>query len=77
MERLVYIAIFAAALGSGLVAGIFFAFSTFVMGALGRLPQAAGISRDAIDQCRGDQSGVPVGLHGHSAFERRARRSQR
>ena len=44
MERLVYIAIFAAALGSGLVAGIFFAFSTFVMGALGRLPQAAGIS---------------------------------
>ena len=44
MERLAYIAIFAAALGSGLVAGIFFAFSTFVMGALGRLPQAAGIS---------------------------------
>jgi uncharacterized membrane protein len=44
MERLVYIAIFAAALASGLVAGIFFAFSTFVMGALGRLPQAAGIS---------------------------------
>ena len=44
MERLVYIAIFVAALGSGLVAGIFFAFSTFVMGALGRLPQAAGIS---------------------------------
>ncbi|MBZ0149824.1 MAG: DUF1772 domain-containing protein [Pseudorhodoplanes sp.] len=44
MERLLYIATFAAALGAGLVAGIFFAFSTFVMGALGRLPQAAGIS---------------------------------
>ncbi len=44
MERILYVAIFAAALGSGLVAGIFFAFSTFVMGALGRLPQATGIS---------------------------------
>jgi len=44
MERILYLATFAAALGSGLVAGIFFAFSTFVMGALGRLPQAAGIS---------------------------------
>lgn len=44
MERILYVAIFAAALGSGLVAGIFFAFSTFVMGALGRLPQSAGIS---------------------------------
>ena len=44
MERLLYIATFAAALGSGLVAGIFFAFSTFVMGALARIQQAAGIS---------------------------------
>lgn len=44
MERIFYVAIFAAALGSGLVAGIFFAFSTFVMVALGRLPQANGIS---------------------------------
>ncbi|MGQ9372021.1 DUF1772 domain-containing protein [Azospirillum sp. ST 5-10] len=33
-----------AALGSGLVAGIFFAFSTFVMGALGRLPAPHGIA---------------------------------
>ncbi len=32
------------ALGSGLVAGIFFAFSTFVMQALARLPAAAGIA---------------------------------
>lgn len=35
---------FAAALGAGLVAGIFFAFSAFVMAALGRLPNAQGIA---------------------------------
>lgn len=34
----------ASALGSGLIAGAFFAFSTFVMGALGRLPAAHGIA---------------------------------
>jgi uncharacterized membrane protein len=34
----------AAALGSGLAAGIFFAFSTFVMRALGRIPPAQGIA---------------------------------
>ncbi len=33
-----------AALGVGLVAGVFFAFSTFVMAALGRLPAAQGIA---------------------------------
>jgi uncharacterized membrane protein len=33
-----------AALGSGLMAGTFFAFSVFVMGALGRLPTEQGIS---------------------------------
>ncbi|WP_181824162.1 hypothetical protein [Chroococcidiopsis thermalis] len=32
-----------AALGSGLVAGVFFAFSTFVMLALARIPSAQGI----------------------------------
>ena len=32
------------ALGSGLIAGVFFAFSTFVMGALARLPAAQGIA---------------------------------
>jgi uncharacterized membrane protein len=32
------------ALGTGLIAGAFFAFSTFVMGALGRLPAAHGIA---------------------------------
>jgi uncharacterized membrane protein len=31
------------ALGAGLVAGVFFAFSTFVMAALGRLPSAEGV----------------------------------
>jgi uncharacterized membrane protein len=34
----------AAALGSGLIAGVFFAFSTFVMTALGRLSPAQGIA---------------------------------
>lgn len=33
-----------AALGCGLVGGVFFAFSTFVMRALGRLPPAQGIA---------------------------------
>jgi uncharacterized membrane protein len=33
-----------AALGCGLVAGVFFAFSSFVMNALGRLPPAQGIA---------------------------------
>ena len=34
----------AAAVGSGVVAGVFFAFSTFVMRALGRLPAPQGIA---------------------------------
>jgi uncharacterized membrane protein len=33
-----------AALGCGLIAGVFFAFSAFVMNALGRLPPAQGIA---------------------------------
>jgi len=40
------------ALGCGLIAGVFFAFSTFVMKALARVP---GDRRHAIDQHRGDQ----------------------
>lgn len=32
------------AVGCGLMAGVFFAFSTFIMTALGRLDQAAGIA---------------------------------
>lgn len=35
---------FAAAIGCGLVAGIFFAFSSFVMAALGRIPPEQGIN---------------------------------
>lgn len=35
---------FLAALGSGLAAGVFFAFSTFVMSGLARLPAPAGIA---------------------------------
>ena len=44
MNDFLDILIFAGVLGSGLVAGIFFAFSTFVMRALGQLPQAQGIA---------------------------------
>jgi len=40
----VFVLIFVAAIGSGLVAGIFFAFSCFVMAALGRLPSDHGIA---------------------------------
>ena len=35
---------FLSALGAGLIAGIFLAFSAFIMGALGRLPPEGGIS---------------------------------
>lgn len=38
------IAILLAAVGSGLVTGIFYAFSTFIMRALGRLPADKGIA---------------------------------
>jgi uncharacterized membrane protein len=44
MYHTLVIATFAAALGAGLIAGTFFAFSVFVMGALGRLPAAQGIA---------------------------------
>ncbi|KGM30943.1 anthrone oxygenase family protein [Inquilinus limosus] len=43
-ERVVSVLIFLSALGSGLAGGIFFAFSTFVMGALARLPAPQGIA---------------------------------
>lgn len=42
--RLLTLLTFVAALGSGLVAGVFFAFSAFVMQALGRLPADKGIA---------------------------------
>lgn len=43
LEAILTILIIAAALGSGLVAGTFFAFSTFVMKALGETPGRGGI----------------------------------
>jgi uncharacterized membrane protein len=44
ISNVTFVLIFAAAIGSGLVAGIFFAFSSFVMAALGRLPSDHGIA---------------------------------
>lgn len=44
MDRLLFASTFLSALGAGLIGGLFFAFSTFVMTALGRLPPAGGIS---------------------------------
>lgn len=43
-ERILTIVTFAAALGAGLIGGVFFAFSSFVMGALARLPAPQGIA---------------------------------
>lgn len=43
-DEFLYVITFIAALGAGLVAGIFFAFSTFVMKALHRLPPVQGIA---------------------------------
>jgi len=43
-EKLFVFLTLLAALGSGLIAGVFFAFSAFVMTALGRLPQDQGIA---------------------------------
>lgn len=42
LERAIFTLTFAAAIGSGVVGGIFYAFSTFVMAALGRLPSEQG-----------------------------------
>jgi uncharacterized membrane protein len=44
MSGAIYAATLVSALGCGLVAGVFFAFSTFVMSALKRLPPAQGIA---------------------------------
>jgi uncharacterized membrane protein len=42
LDRTILALTFAAAIGSGIVGGIFYAFSSFVMAALGRLPSAQG-----------------------------------
>lgn len=44
INQAIVAATFAAAIGCGLVAGIFFAFSSFIMGALGRIPPEQGIT---------------------------------
>ncbi len=44
VNEIVFVFTLVAALGCGLVAGVFFAFSTFVMKALGRVPPEMGIS---------------------------------
>jgi uncharacterized membrane protein len=43
MDQLLFSVVLVAALGCGLIAGVFFAFSTFVMKALARLAAAEGI----------------------------------
>ncbi len=44
LDNLLFSLTFGSALGSGLMAGLFFAFSVSVMSALGRLPSAQGIA---------------------------------
>jgi uncharacterized membrane protein len=44
MQIVLVISLVAAAIGSGLVAGIFFAFSTFIMTAFARIPPEQGIA---------------------------------
>jgi len=44
IDGLVFVLAFVSALGCGLIAGIFFAFSNFVMKSLARLPAAHGIA---------------------------------
>jgi uncharacterized membrane protein len=44
LDNFIFALAFAGALGSGLVAGIFYAFSSFVMGALGRIPPEQGVN---------------------------------
>ena len=44
IDRLLFTLAFLSALGSGVMAGLFFAFSAFVMTALGRIASAAGIA---------------------------------
>ncbi|MBX5142949.1 DUF1772 domain-containing protein [Rhizobium lentis] len=44
MQIVLILSLVAAAIGSGLVAGIFFAFSTFIMSAFSRIPAEQGIA---------------------------------
>jgi uncharacterized membrane protein len=44
IDKVLFVLTLLSALGCGLIAGVFFAFSTFVMKALSRLPAAQGIA---------------------------------
>lgn len=44
LDKFIFVMTILAALGSGLIAGVFFGFSTFVMKALERLPSAEGMA---------------------------------
>jgi uncharacterized membrane protein len=44
LDDLLFLLILVCAIGSGLIAGVFFAFSSFVMKALDRIPAAQGIA---------------------------------
>ncbi|MBB2718847.1 UNVERIFIED_ORG: putative membrane protein [Rhizobium etli] len=44
MQTILILSLVAAAIGSGLIAGIFFAFSTFIMTAFSRIPAEQGIA---------------------------------
>ena len=44
LDQVLFVLIFVAAIGTSLVSGIFFAFSSFVMAALGRLPAPHGVA---------------------------------
>jgi len=44
LQRLLFLLTLSAALGCGIVGGVFFAFSTFVMPALARLPASHGVA---------------------------------
>ena len=59
------------AVGTGLVAGVFFAFSTFVMRALDRLPAGTGRRGDELDQRDGDQPALHARVDGHGRRVRR------
>ena len=51
IDRLLFLLTLFSALGCGLIAGVFFAFSAFVMKALARIQPGAGNCGDASHQC--------------------------
>jgi uncharacterized membrane protein len=61
MRTLVTALLWFSAIGCGLLAGLYFAFSTFIMTALGRIDQAAGISAmNAINKVIVQSAFLPV-----------------